>query len=55
MCYKIARLWGPGGLWHLKTLPYQKPQAKAYESRFGTQKALPYLNPQAKAPEFSLR
>ena len=43
------------GFGTLKALTYQKPQAKAAESRFGTQKALPYLNPQAKAPEFSLR
>ena len=48
-------LVGMTGFGTLKALSYQKPQAKAAESRFGTQKALPYLNPQAKAYEFSLR
>ena len=52
---KVAKtaktLVGMTGFGTQKALSYQKPQAKASESRFGTQKAIPYLNPQAKAPE----
>ena len=51
LCVTKHGIGGPGTLWHIKALTYQKPQAKASESRFGTQKALPYLNPQAKAPD----
>ena len=40
---------GMTGFGTQKALTYQKPQAKAPESRFGTQKALPYQKPQAKS------